>query len=177
MPALQVQIPDHSSSEATEEPPSKKQRTCHSLQQSQGGTHATAEPSAQQPGVSGLTTGTGAAPTPATPSTTTASAGNEGSCGESMSASRSGRPCPSAVRPGSRAIQRQQHQPNMAAAAEIAGMQAHELHTKLVEVKMSMENGSPEDASAAYWQAQQQLEKLQKAMEDLKKQLVDHATS
>ena len=90
-----------------------------------------------------------------------------------MSASRSGRPGPSAVRPGSRAIQRQQRQPNMAAAAEIAGM----LHTKLVEVRMSMENGSSEDASAAYWQAQQQLEKLQKAMEDLKKQLVDHATS
>ena len=50
-------------------------------------------------------------------------------------------------------------------------------HTKLVEVKMSMENGSPEDASAAYRQAQQQLEKLQKAMEAIEKQLVDHATS
>ena len=51
------------------------------------------------------------------------------------------------------------------------------LHTKLVEVKMSMENGSPEDASAAYSQAQQQLEKLQKAMVAVEKQLVDHATS
>ena len=172
MPVLQVQIPDPSSREATEEPPSKKQRTCHSPQQSQGGTHASAEPSAQQPGVSGLTPGTGAAPTPTTPSTTTASAGNEGLCGESMSASRSGQPGPSAVTPGSRAIQREQHQPNMAAAAEIAGM----LHTKLVEVKISMENGSPEDASAAYSQAQKQLEKLQKAMEAVRP-LVDHATS
>ena len=111
------------------------------------------------------------------PSTTTATAGNEGSYGESMSASRSGRPDPGAVRPGSSAIQPQQHQPNMAAAAEIAERHGHELHTKLVEVKMTMENGSPEDASAAYWQAQQQLEKLQKAMEAVEKQLVDHATS
>jgi hypothetical protein len=60
---------------------------------------------------------------------------------------------------------------------DIAEMQAHELHTKLVEVKMMMENGAPEDASAAYSQAQQQLEKLQKAMEDVEKQLVDHATN
>jgi len=40
-----------------------------------------------------------------------------------------------------------------------------------------MENGALEDASAACWQAQRQLEKLQKAMEDLEKQPVDHATS
>ena len=104
--------------------------------------------------------------------------GNEGSCGESMSASRSGQPGPGDVTPGSRAIQHQQHQPYLAAAAaEIAGMQAHELHIKLVEVKISMENGSPEDASTKYSQAQQQLEKLQKAMAVIRKQLEDHATS
>ena len=93
-----------------------------------------------------------------------------------MSASRSD-PGRSAVSPGGRTIRRQHHHPNKAAAAEIAEMQAHELHTKLVEVKMIMENGPPEDASAAYWQAQQLLKKLQKAMEDVKKQLTDHAMS
>ena len=121
------------------------------------------------------TSGKGAAPTP-TASTTTATAGNEGSYGESKSASRSG-PGRSAVSPGSRTIRGQQHHPNKAAAVEIAEMQAHELHTKLVKVKMILENGAPEDASAAYWQAQQLLEKLQKAMEDVKKQLIDHATN
>ena len=177
MPVLQVtQLLEPSSSEAAEEPPSKKQRTCQSPQQSQGGTHASAEPSTQQPGVSGMTTSCkGAAPTP-TPSTTTATAGNEGSYGESTSASGSGQGR-SAVRPGSRTIRHQQHHPNKAAAVDIAEMQAHELHTKLVEVKMIIKNGAPEDASAAYSQAQQQLEKLQKAMEDVEKQLVDHATN
>jgi len=107
--------------EAAEEPPSKKQRTCQSPQQSQGGTHASAEPSMQQPGVSGTTSGTGAV----TPSTTTATAGNEGSYGESMLASRPG-PGRSAVSPGSTTIRRQQHHPNETAAAETAEMQAHE---------------------------------------------------
>ena len=170
--------PDSSNSrknhEAAEEPPCKKQRQS---KESGNGTDANAaEPSTTQPGVS-KAAGSSKAPTSPLLGTAAAATGNEGSSGGSVSANRSS-PGPSAASVGSRAIQRQQHQPGKATSAvEVAEMQAHELHTKLVEVKISLENGAPKGASAAYWQAQQQLVKLQEAMEEIKTQLMDHATS
>ena len=171
--------PDPSSSrkhhQAAEEPPCKKQRQSQESRECRTDANA-AEPSTKQPGVSKVAASS-KAPTSPLLGTPAAATGNEGSSGESVSGGRSS-PGPSAASVGSRAIQRQQHHPGKAASAvEVAEMQAHELHTKLVAVKVSLENGAPRDASAAYQQAQQQLEKLQKAMNEIKTQLIDPATS